>query len=265
MARPEHLPDEQWEAIDACRARLLNAVEADDRPAALGAAKASALAFGFIAPDVPNKGQVVEPFNFREFARSFFLSPKQHMDFYWVLIGRFLIYLGYFIMGAYTLYILQEWAGLGDAAVSVTPLISIVTLVGAILSTAISGPISDRFKRRRVFVFISSAIVAAAAVVYWVMPNLTGALVSAALLGLGFGAFQAVDTALASQVLPSATEFGKDLGVMSIAGSLPSVIAPAVAGIIVVSSGGQYWVVFPVCIVLVMVSAISVYLVKSVR
>ena len=225
----------------------------------------SVLVFGWSNPDKPNRDAELEPFNLREFFGTFFVSPKQYMDFYWVLIGRFLIYLGYFIMGAYTLYILQDWAGLKTKAVSVTPLLSIVTLLFAVLATSVSGPISDRLKRRRVFVFISSMTVAAAAVVYWAMPSLTGALISAALLGFGFGAFQAVDTALVSQVLPSNAEFGKDLGVMSLAGSLPPVIAPAVAGLVVVASGNQYWAVFPICIVLVALSAISVYMVKSVR
>jgi len=39
LARPSHLPDEQWAAIDACRVRLWSALETDDRPAALGSAK----------------------------------------------------------------------------------------------------------------------------------------------------------------------------------------------------------------------------------
>ena len=51
--------------------------------------------------------------------------------------------------------------------------------------------------------------------------------------GFGFGMFQAVDTALMSQVLPSAKSFAKDLGVVNIAATLPQTLAPAVAGVIV--------------------------------
>lgn len=39
LTRPKHLPDEQWAAIDACRERLTGALEDEDRPAVLGAAK----------------------------------------------------------------------------------------------------------------------------------------------------------------------------------------------------------------------------------
>ena len=42
--------------------------------------------------------------------------------------------------------------------------------------------------------------------------------------------FQAVDTALMSEVLPSAKSFAKDLGVVNIAATLPQTLAPAVAG-----------------------------------
>ena len=55
--------------------------------------------------------------------------------------------------------------------------------------------------------------------------------------GLGFGMFQAVDTALMSEVLPSAKSFAKDLGVVNIAATLPQTLAPGVAGLIVLSFG----------------------------
>ncbi len=55
--------------------------------------------------------------------------------------------------------------------------------------------------------------------------------------GFGFGMFQAVDTALMSQVLPSAKSFAKDLGVVNIAATLPQTLAPGVAGAIVLIFG----------------------------
>ncbi len=50
--------------------------------------------------------------------------------------------------------------------------------------------------------------------------------------GFGFGMFQAVDTALMSQVLPSAKSFAKDLGVVNIAATLPeALVTPPVTGV----------------------------------
>jgi len=83
------------------------------------------------------------------------------------------------------------------------------------------------------------------------------------IMGLGFGMFQAVDTALMSQVLPSAKSFGKDLGVVNIAATLPQTLAPAVGGAIVLSLG--YAGLFPVGIVLSILGAVCVWFIKATR
>jgi MFS family permease len=58
------------------------------------------------------------------------------------------------------------------------------------------------------------------------------------LMGVGFGIYLAVDQALVTQVLPAATDRGKDLGVINIANSAPQVLAPAVAAVLVTQAGG---------------------------
>ncbi len=50
------------------------------------------------------------------------------------------------------------------------------------------------------------------------------------LFGLGYGSFSVIDWAMATDVLPSETEFAKDLGVWTLALVLPQVIAAPVAG-----------------------------------
>ena len=57
-------------------------------------------------------------------------------------------------------------------------------------------------------------------------------------LGLGFGGYIAVEQALVSQVLPTATARGKDLGILNIANSAPQVLGPAVAAVLVTQLGG---------------------------
>ena len=83
------------------------------------------------------------------------------------------------------------------------------------------------------------------------------------LAGLGFGAFQAVDTALVSQVLPSEHAHGKDLGVVNIAATLPQTLAPAVARSIVLLFG--FAALFPFAMVLSVLGAIAVLPIRSVR
>lgn len=69
-------------------------------------------------------------------------------------------------------------------------------------------------------------------------PTWPVALASAALLGVGFGVFTAVDFALLTDVLPDAAHRGKDLGVLNVANALPQVIAPVLAAPLVAHLGG---------------------------
>ena len=55
--------------------------------------------------------------------------------------------------------------------------------------------------------------------------------------GLGFGLYTAVDLALVADVLPDPDSAAKDLGVMNIAGALPSSVAPAIAPAILAHFG----------------------------
>lgn len=89
-------------------------------------------------------------------------------------------------------------------------------------------------------------------------------LLLSAIAGVGFGAFSAVDQALMADVLPSASSYAKDLGVVNIAATLPQVIAPAVAGAVILLFGG-YLALFPIGIVLSVLGAFAVWFIKGVR
>jgi MFS family permease len=191
------------------------------------------------------------------------VNPIAHPDFFWAFTGRLLLFTGYFAVTGYQLFILQDFIGLGSHAVSMIPLFGLVTLTGIIIATIVSGPLSDRYGRRKIFVFASSAMVSVALLIPWVVPTVAGWFAFSAVGGLGFGMFQAVDSALMSEVLPSSASFGKDLGVVNIAGTLPQTIAPASAGAIVLAFG--YGGLFPVGITLSLLGAFAVWFIKSVR
>jgi MFS family permease len=93
--------------------------------------------------------------------------------------------------------------------------------------------------------------------------DLTAWMIMTFIAGFGFGMFQAVDTALMSEVLPSAKSFAKDLGVVNIAATLPQTLAPGVAGAIALSFG--YAALFPVAIVLGILGALAVWPIKATR
>jgi MFS family permease len=218
--------------------------------------------FNLFNPDYPSTELVREPFRFGDFLRTFWVSPIKHPDFFWAFTGRLLLYTGYFAVTGYQLFILTDYLGI-EKPETVIPLLGLISLAGILIATIVSGPLSDRVGRRKPFVFASSVVTGLAMLLPWTAPNLTSWMIFTFIAGLGFGMFQAVDTALMSEVLPSAKSFAKDLGVVNIAATLPQTLAPGVAGAIVLLFG--YAGLFPVGIALSILGAFAVWPIKATR
>lgn len=218
--------------------------------------------FVLLNPDRPSTAMPREPFGFMDFLKTFWVNPIAHPDFFWAFTGRLLLYTGYFAVTGYQLYLLRYYFHV-DQPQTVIPLLGILSLVGILISTIVSGPLSDRVGRRKPFVFASAAVVAVGFLLPWLWQDLNAWMIMTFIAGFGFGMFQAVDTALMSEVLPSAKSFAKDLGVVNIAATLPQTLAPGVAGAIVLALG--YQALFPVAIVLGILGALAVWPIRATR
>jgi MFS family permease len=102
-------------------------------------------------------------------------------------------------------------------------------MAGALVSSLVAGILSDKFGRK-VMVYISSALQAVVPIVFVFFAPFYLVVGLGLVFGLGYGAYQAVDWALASDVLPSETDYAKDMGVWHIAFTLPQVLSPLIAG-----------------------------------
>lgn len=178
----------------------------------------------------------VEPLRWGRFVRGFWVSPREHPDFAWAWITRFLVNLGNFTALAYFLYYLTDGLGFSDDEAD-GRLVTLTTIYGVtiVVTAVIVGAWSDRVGRRKPFVIWSGVVVALASGILAVSQNWPSAMVAAGVLGCGYGIYQAVDFALITQVLPGADERAKDLGVINIAAAAPQVAAPVVAGAIVLA------------------------------
>jgi hypothetical protein len=77
--------------------------------------------------------------------------------------------------------------------------------------------------------------------------------------------YMAVDLALVADVLPNKDKAAKDLGVLNIAGALPSSIAPGIAPAILAIGSGNYGLLYVVAGICAVLSAAAILPMKGIR
>ncbi len=228
----------------------------------------SSLAFVLLNREPSSEQMPRRPIVWRSFFKSFWISPREHPDFAWAFASRFFIYMGYQAVAAFLLYILSDYIGLGlpKANIAIANM-ALITLGCSIVASLVSGWLSDRWQRRKPFVVLGSLIMGIAMVVLLTMPTMNGMWIYAAVIGVGYGMFMSIDTALMTQVLPQSAlgDEGKDLGVLTTAINIPQIISPMMALGLLSLSGNDYRAIFWAAIVFVFGSALCVLPIKSVR
>ncbi|HLG77771.1 MAG TPA: MFS transporter, partial [Ktedonobacteraceae bacterium] len=223
------------------------------------------VAFALILPDKQLARGIMPSFHLGRFLASFWISPRRYPDFAWAWITRFLLIMSSAVVTVYLLYYLQDVLhfSTGLAAQRATTFNSIYGVI-LIVFAFLSGFVSDRIQRRKIFVMSAGIIVAVSMLILAFVTSWAGVLVAAAIFGLGYGVYIAVDIALITEVLPSAGDRGKDMGVFNIANSLPQVIVPIIA-VITVSSFHNYSVLFVVVAIAAVLSGVLIAPIKGVR
>jgi len=212
--------------------------------------------------DIPLPVEEREPFHLLTFVKGFWVSPRLYPDFGWAWITRFLMQLGNALATLYLLYFLQDAVKYSDPAGGQTVLVALYAL-GTIITAVVAGRISDRSGRRKIYVIWSTVVMAFSAVILAFFPIFSAAMAAALILGLGYGIYLAVDQALVTQVLPTAIDRGRDLGVINIANAAPQVLAPVIAAPIVTGATG-YTGLYLITAVITLLSAVLVTRIRSV-
>ncbi len=205
----------------------------------------------------------VPPFAWGPFLRGFWVSPREQPDFAWAWLVRFLVQLGNALSLVYLYYFLQDRVEYADPESGVFTL-TVVYALSSVLTTVGSGRVSDRIGRRKVFIVVSGVVMATAAAALALVPVWPMVVLAAIVLGAGFGAFTAVDYAVMTEVLPTAEDSGRDLGVINVAASLPQVFSPVLAGALV-SSGVGYPGLYSLAAVATLAGALAVGRIRGVR
>lgn len=228
---------------------------------------ACCIAFVLLNREPSTQSLNVEPFKWGVFFKSFWVSPREHPDFAWAFAGRFAMFLGYQGVVTYQLYILQDYIGLSvEQSNYAIGTISVITLVTLLISGLVSGFLSDKLQRRKIFVFVASILMAIGLLIPVLMPTLTGMYIYAAILGLGYGAYTSIDMALMTEVLPGGgKQAGKDMGILTIATVLPQSFSPILSAWLLSMFSNDYSSLFIAAIIFVFASSFFVLPIKSVK
>ncbi len=207
-------------------------------------------------------------FSFGEFVRGFRIEKGKGGDFGWAWFGRFFVILGFAVYTTYQVYFIGDRLGVQGSDVVLMQLYALLIFSAVLtVSAIISGRISDRTGRRKIFVFLAAAIVGVGLTMLALTTTIPFFFAAAAVMGVGIGAFFAVDLALITDVLPDKEhKAAKDMGIFNIANSLPQSVAPAIAPLFLsIGGGGNYTALFIAGGVFAVIGAILIAPIRAVK
>lgn len=184
------------------------------------------LPFLAVVPDEVLPKILRPPFTLPALVKGFWVNPVTYPDFGWTLLSRVLVNIGNALGTTLLLYFIMFGLGREETAADDLLMLTLVYLVFFILAALGFGKLSDKIGQRKPFVYAAAYLQGLAALIIAFVPDFTITFIAAAILGLGYGCFMAVDQALATQVLPNSHTRGKDLGIMNIATTVPQAVAP---------------------------------------
>ena len=159
-----------------------------------------------------------------------FFQAFRSNDFFWTFATRGLVTLGIFSILPFMELYFRDVVRTPDAgAASAFWLLAVIA--GAIIPSMVGGVLSDRTGRRKLFVYISSGMqaVVVSVLLFGLVRSLSLLYILGILYGIGYGAYYAVDWALACDVLPNREEAaGRDMALWHVSFTLPQVLAPAI-------------------------------------
>lgn len=197
-----------------------------------------------------------------------FFSGFVDRDFRLAFISRFLFFLSYATVTGFLYFTLSDYVGVGNipnhnVGAAVATLTSVL-VIGWVVVATFCGWLSDKLKRRKLFVGISSVGLALTMFIPIVSPTWTGMIVYSLFAGVFIGTFFAVDLALMSLVLPNKLSEGRDLGILGVATGLPTILAGALAGLLITIFGG-YTALYAFGAISALSSGVVVFFIRKVR
>lgn len=170
----------------------------------------------------------------RSLVASYGFNVRKYPDFAWNWLGRFVFFMGLYFNTTFGTFFYAQRLELPVREVAgVVATIGMLGVVAAAGGALLGGFLSDKLKRRRLFVLIAAVLFVAGAVAEafaWSLPQL---ILGAVLMQTAIAVFATVDQAIIFAILPNRTETGRYMAVVAFAQKIPSAVAPLIASVVI--------------------------------
>jgi MFS family permease len=202
---------------------------------ALVALLAGVLAFLLLRE--PHTSAPKPPLNLRTIARTFWLDPRRHPAFGWAWLVRFLVSCAYASVTFSAFFLMERFDISKEALSGVVLRLMLLSIACVILSTVVTGYVSDAVRRQKPFVVFAGATAAVSLVMMSWTSDMSVVYAAVAVMGLSMGTFLSVDLAVCVRVLPDKDDAAKDLAIFNVASRLPESLVPFAAPVFLALGG----------------------------
>lgn len=207
----------------------------------------------------------------RSIVASYGFSVRKYPDFAWNWLGRFIFFIGLYFNTTFGTFFYAQRLDLPVREVAgIVATIGMLGVVAAAAGALLGGFLSDKLKRRRLFVLLAAVLFVAGAVTEafaWSLPQL---IIGAVIMQMAIAVFATVDQAIIFAIIPDRSEAGRYMAVVSFAQKIPSAVAPLLASVVItigaVGAEKNYTILYLSGAVFALVGGLMILLkVKAVR
>lgn len=170
----------------------------------------------------------------RSIVASYGFSVRKYPDFAWNWLGRFIFFIGLYFNTTFGTFFYAQRLDLPVREVAgIVATIGMLGVVAAAAGALLGGFLSDKLKRRRLFVLLAAVLFVAGAVTEafaWSLPQL---IIGAVIMQMAIAVFATVDQAIIFAIIPDRSEAGRYMAVVSFAQKIPSAVAPLLASVVI--------------------------------
>lgn len=207
----------------------------------------------------------------RSIVASYGFNVRKYPDFAWNWLGRFIFFIGLYFNTTFGTFFYAQRLDLPVREVAgIVATIGMLGVVAAAAGALLGGFLSDKLKRRRLFVLLAAVLFVAGAMTEafaWSLPQL---IIGAVIMQMAIAVFATVDQAIIFAIIPDRSEAGRYMAVVSFAQKIPSAVAPLLASVVItigaVGAEKNYTILYLSGAVFALVGGLMILLkVKAVR